>query len=96
MRDHLPFRLRELFFFRREEHEVAVERERIELDGDSIARHVPGRAELRHAGYISNWLELLKSDERAIFTAASKASQAADYLRAFSETVENAQELVPA
>jgi len=40
--------------------------------------------ELRHAGYLANWLELLKEDNRAIFTAASKASQAADYLRSFS------------
>jgi len=36
--------------------------------------------QLRHAGYIASWLELLRSDNRAIFTAASKASQAADFL----------------
>lgn len=41
--------------------------------------------ELRHAGYIVDWIQLLKEDDRAIFTAASKASQAADFLRAFSE-----------
>lgn len=41
--------------------------------------------ELRHAGYIESWLKLLKSDKRAIFTAASKASAAADFLWAFSE-----------
>jgi antirestriction protein ArdC len=28
--------------------------------------------ELRHAGYIGNWIELLKADARAIFTAASR------------------------
>lgn len=33
------------------------------------------------AAYIQSWIELLKSDNRAIFTAASKASKAADYLR---------------
>lgn len=33
-----------------------------------------------HAGYIASWLDVLKSDKRAIFSAASKASQAADYL----------------
>jgi antirestriction protein ArdC len=33
-----------------------------------------------HAAYIANWLEVLKRDKRAIFTAARKASQAADYL----------------
>ena len=41
--------------------------------------------ELRHAGYIADWIQLLKEDDRAIFTAASKASQAADFLRAFSD-----------
>lgn len=29
--------------------------------------------DLRHAGYIQNWIELLKSDKRAFFTACSKA-----------------------
>lgn len=33
-----------------------------------------------HAQYIQSWLRVLKSDKRAIFTAASKAQQAADYL----------------
>lgn len=37
--------------------------------------------DLRHAGYIRTWIELLKADKRAFFTACSKASQAADYLR---------------
>ena len=37
--------------------------------------------DLRNAGYISTWIELLRADKRAFFTAASKASQAADYLR---------------
>jgi antirestriction protein ArdC len=37
--------------------------------------------ELRHAGYIGNWIGLLKADSRAFFTAASKAQAAADYLR---------------
>jgi len=33
-----------------------------------------------HASYIANWLEILKGDKRAVFTAASLASQAVDYL----------------
>ena len=33
-----------------------------------------------HAQYIQSWLRVLKADKRAIFTAASKAQQAADYL----------------
>jgi antirestriction protein ArdC len=37
--------------------------------------------DLRHAGYVGHWIELLKSDKRAFFTACSQASKAADYLR---------------
>jgi antirestriction protein ArdC len=33
-----------------------------------------------HASYIANWLEVLNGDNRAIFTAASYAQRAADYL----------------
>lgn len=33
-----------------------------------------------HAQYIASWLKVLKADRRAIFTAASKAQQAADYI----------------
>jgi antirestriction protein ArdC len=33
-----------------------------------------------HAQYIQSWLRVLKADKRAIFTAASKAQQAADWL----------------
>lgn len=33
-----------------------------------------------HACYIKSWLQVLKSDKKAIFTAASKASQAATWL----------------
>lgn len=39
-------------------------------------------AELRadHAQYLAGWLKVLKNDKRAIFTAASKASAAAQFL----------------
>ena len=33
-----------------------------------------------HASYIANWLEVLKNDNRAVFTAASHAQRAADFL----------------
>lgn len=33
-----------------------------------------------HAAYIAIWLRVLKNDKRAIFTAASKANEAVDYL----------------
>ena len=33
-----------------------------------------------HAAYLAHWLKVLKADNRAIFTAASRAQRAADYL----------------
>jgi len=37
---------------------------------------------VRHADYLAHWLELLKEDSRAIFRAASYASNAADWILA--------------
>lgn len=37
--------------------------------------------ETQNAAYLASWIRLLKDDSRAIFTAASKASKAAEYLR---------------
>lgn len=37
--------------------------------------------ELRHAGYIAHWIELLKDDTKAFFTAAAAAQKAADHIR---------------
>jgi antirestriction protein ArdC len=36
-----------------------------------------------HASYLAAWLKVLKADKRAIFTAASHASKAAEYLHQF-------------
>ena len=35
-----------------------------------------------HAQYLTHWLNVLKADKRAVFTAASKASEASAYLSA--------------
>lgn len=35
---------------------------------------------LQHSAYLANWLSVLKSDKRAIFTACSKAKEAAELL----------------
>jgi antirestriction protein ArdC len=40
-----------------------------------------------HAGYVENWLEVLKNDKRAIFTAAAKAQQAVNWLHQTHELV---------
>jgi antirestriction protein ArdC len=43
-----------------------------------------------HASYLDNWLKVLKGDKRAIFTAASHAQRAADFLHGLqpNETIE--------
>lgn len=41
-----------------------------------------------HAAYIASWLEVLKNDRRAIFTAAAQAQRAADYLHSLQSQQE--------
>ena len=45
-----------------------------------------------HAAYVHHWLKLLKADKKAIFTAASQAANATDYLAGLqaTETIEAA------
>ena len=45
------------------------------------------------AAYISSWLKVLKNDNRAIFTASTAASAAADYVMSFAG-VEVGEEVV--
>jgi antirestriction protein ArdC len=61
-----------------------------ELTSAFLCAHLGIKAELRHAGYIQSYLEVLKDDDKAFFRAAAKAQQAADFLRAFSEPKEEA------
>jgi antirestriction protein ArdC len=53
-----------------------------ELTAAFVCSHLGLSTEPRpdHAQYIASWLKVLKADTRAIFTAASKAQQAADFL----------------
>ena len=44
----------------------------------------------QHASYVSSWLELLKNDKRAIFTAAAKAKAAVEWLKEHTEQAEEA------
>jgi len=43
-----------------------------------------GRAD--HAGYIANWLEAMKGDNKVIFQAASQARKATDFLKGLQST----------
>lgn len=44
-----------------------------------------------HAAYLGHWLEVLKSDKRAIFQAAAHAQRAADYLHGLQEVAAEAE-----
>lgn len=46
---------------------------------------------LQHADYVANWLKVLKDDKRAIFTAASKARQACEFIMGTEEGEESAE-----
>ena len=39
-----------------------------------------------HASYIASWIKILKDDKRAIFTAASHAQRAADFLHGLQKS----------
>jgi antirestriction protein ArdC len=39
-----------------------------------------------HAAYIANWLQLLKNDPKAIFTAAARASEAVACLKSLQSS----------
>ena len=46
-----------------------------------------------HAAYIASWLQVLKNDKRAIFTAASHAQKAADYLNALQPQTDTGDDM---
>ena len=45
-----------------------------------LCAHCRLDGELHHASYLQSWLRMLRADKRAIFVAATRAQQAADYL----------------
>ena len=61
-----------------------------ELGAAFLCARLGIRGELRHEGYINSWLEVLKQDKRAIFRAASRAREAAEYLAEDNRAIEAA------
>jgi len=51
-----------------------------ELGAAFLSAHCRIDGRLQHASYIASWLDVLRRDQRAIFTAATQAQKAADYL----------------
>lgn len=77
-----PTRLARDLFRRFGEQQYAAEELIAELCSAFLCAHLGITGELRHAGYIDDWVRMMRGDVRAVFTAASKASEAAEYLRA--------------
>lgn len=65
--------------------EYAAEELIAELTAAFLCAELNIDGDLRHAGYIQHWLKMLKTDKRAIFTAASAATKAATFLREAAE-----------
>ena len=51
---------------------------------------------MRHPEYIHHWLQILKGDSKAIFTAAAKAQHAADFVLDQAGIVRAEEETLPA
>ena len=51
-----------------------------ELGSAYLCAHCRLDGELRHESYLASWLKVLRADKRAIFTAATLAQRAADYV----------------
>jgi antirestriction protein ArdC len=61
-----------------------------EMGAAFLSSHCHLAGELQHASYLASWLEALRNDKRLIFTAASLAQKAADFL--IGPLVEQAEE----
>jgi antirestriction protein ArdC len=59
-----------------------------EMGAAYLCAHCRLDGELRHASYLQSWLKVLRSDKRAIFTAAAQAQRAADYVLALAQPPE--------
>ncbi len=85
-----PARLQREFGQRFGDDAYAVEELVAELGAAFLCADLGIAAEPRedHAAYIANWLSVLKSDRRAVFTAATQAQKAVDYLAALQHQAE--------
>lgn len=62
--------------------QYAMEELVAEIGAAFLSSHCRIDGQLQHANYINSWLSVLHRDKKAIFTAAAKAQQAADFLLA--------------
>lgn len=78
-----PSRLSRAFGKRFGDHAYAFEEMVAELGAAFLCAYLGVTPEIRedHAAYLANWLQVLQQDKRAIFTAATQAQRAVDYLQ---------------
>ena len=58
-----------------------------EMGAAFLCAHCGMDSELHHAAYLDTWLNVLRADKRAIFVAATRAQQAADFILALAAPV---------
>ena len=63
-----------------------------ELSSAFLAAYCRIDGQLQHAAYLGSWLTLMRQDAKAIFVAAGKAQQAADFLLAKAGLIEQSAE----
>lgn len=51
-----------------------------EMGSAFLSAHCRLDGELHHEAYLQSWLDVLRSDKRAIFVAATRAQQSADFI----------------
>lgn len=62
------------------DHAYAAEELIAEIGAAFLCASLGVQGELQHASYIDNWLQILRGDKRAVFTAAARAQQATRFL----------------
>lgn len=87
-----PLRLDREFGKRFGDGKYAMEELVAELTSAFLSAHCRIDGQLQHASYLGSWLEVMRKDAKAIFVAAGKAQQAADFLLAKAGLVEAAAE----
>jgi antirestriction protein ArdC len=75
-----PSRLNRDLSGRFKEAAYAAEELVAEMSSAFLCAQIGIEGGLQHASYAASWLRLLRSDKRAVFTAAAKAQQAATYI----------------
>lgn len=67
-----------------------------EMGAAFLCTHCGLQPRLEHASYIDSWLQALRGDKRLIFTAASQAQKAADFITGYVAPVSEVAEQVAA